>query len=65
MALPERASLAFEGVVVASVDVFRATPGAWFWGVLMIACGEGGGFWGVVMFCVRGVGGEEGLKGLV
>lgn len=28
MALPERASLAFEGVVVAAVDVFRAAPGA-------------------------------------
>lgn len=27
MALPERAALAFEGVVVAAVDVFRAAPG--------------------------------------
>ncbi|KIY92568.1 hypothetical protein MNEG_15395, partial [Monoraphidium neglectum] len=27
MALPERANLAFEGVVVAAVDVFRAPPG--------------------------------------
>jgi hypothetical protein len=27
MALPERASLAFEGVVVAAVDVYRAPPG--------------------------------------